>query len=276
MYLTDVRVARSHCRVQVEIEVVIVESLHGPEGVWVNGEHLSTGEARANVQIGDVIHIGNVQLRLELGEVMTESRWLACANPDEMLAFLRGRASLRKLRLFACACCRRIWERLPDACCRAAVDVMERRADEQVTPPEVQEAIAAVERVERAADGPARMAARAVATAWSTTEHSRSAAARAAAEPERERAWQAGLLREIFGNPFRPFPVPPSWPSTITALAAAFYEGEDCHYALADALMEAGYAELAEHFREAGHPKGCWALDAILVKEPSHEDDSAT
>jgi hypothetical protein len=34
---------------------------------------------------------------------------------------------------------------------------------------------------------------------------------------------------------------------------------------LHDALLDAGLAELAEHFAagEEGHPKGCWALDAL-------------
>jgi hypothetical protein len=44
---------------------------------------------------------------------VTEDAWLACANPEPMLAFLRGRASDRKFRLFACACCRRWWDAMP-------------------------------------------------------------------------------------------------------------------------------------------------------------------
>ena len=45
---------------------------------------------------------------------MTESDFNRCADPRAMLEFLRGtgRAGERKLRLFACACCRRVWHLL--------------------------------------------------------------------------------------------------------------------------------------------------------------------
>jgi hypothetical protein len=45
---------------------------------------------------------------------MTESEWEVCPEPRPMLEFLREKASERKLRLFACACCRRVWNLLSD------------------------------------------------------------------------------------------------------------------------------------------------------------------
>jgi len=84
-----------------------------------------------------------------------------------------------------------------------------------------------------------------------------------------ERQAQAELLRHIVGNPFRPYPAPDFWPSTVVELAQAVYDGTGDHRILSDALEEAGHRELAEHFRrEDWHPKGCWALDRILAKGP--------
>jgi hypothetical protein len=60
---------------------------------------------------------------------MTEAEWLACRDPAPMLAFLRGKISERRFRLFGCACCRLIWQLLPDDRLRRAVEVSERFAD---------------------------------------------------------------------------------------------------------------------------------------------------
>src|SRR5207248_9396586 len=70
---------------------------------------------------------------------MTEEEWFACAEPQEMFEFLSDSASDRKCWLFACACCRRIWDLL-DERCRKAVETGEQYADGQVTNPELMEA----------------------------------------------------------------------------------------------------------------------------------------
>lgn len=60
---------------------------------------------------------------------MTEAEWQSCDDPQRMLAFLEGGATTRQLRLFACACCRRIWRLISDPRSRVAVEVGEQFAD---------------------------------------------------------------------------------------------------------------------------------------------------
>lgn len=65
---------------------------------------------------------------------MTEAEWLACEKPLPMLEFLHDTASERKLRLFACACCRRVWPLLTDKRSRKAVEAAEQFADGCLSP----------------------------------------------------------------------------------------------------------------------------------------------
>jgi hypothetical protein len=81
------------------------------------------------------------------------------------------------------------------------------------------------------------------------------------------------LLRDIFGNPFRPVAFSPVWRTdTAVSLAKQMYESRDFSAMpiLADALQDAGCDsdELLNHCRGEGpHVRGCWAIDLVLGKE---------
>jgi hypothetical protein len=80
-----------------------------------------------------------IQTQQESGQIaeffMTESEWLTSESPQKMRAHMEkgGGVSERKLRLFACACCRRVERWFVDPCQHVAVDVLEKFADGLVT-----------------------------------------------------------------------------------------------------------------------------------------------
>jgi hypothetical protein len=223
---------------------------------------------------------------------MTETEWLACTDPQKMLDFLRGRASDRKLRLFAVACCRRVWHLLVDERSREAVEVAERFADGAVTDQELGDAksnawefsLHIVHEDERffdldqnaldAADAPAW------AAEWSVDYGSdyggcplRVVVATQRALGTAEGNTQADLVRCFFGNPFRPVAVDPTWLTPgVVELARTTYEDRAFDHlpVLADALEEAGCdnADILAHCRGPGpHARGCWVVDLLLGKE---------
>jgi hypothetical protein len=88
-----------------------------------------------------------------------------------------------------------------------------------------------------------------------------------------ERVSQTSLVHDIFGNPYRPVALEPSWLTwDVLALACGASEEEafDRMPILADALQDAGCdnADILDHCRGSGpHVRGCWVVDLVLGKE---------
>ena len=210
---------------------------------------------------------------------MTEAEWLSGSNPMTMLEWLDGSASDRKFRLYACADCRRIWPWLEgDADGQKAVEVAERFADGTASELELRSAHATPGLLGSYAYQ--TVAPDAASGAWATASSIADAVGYAVASAEVESATQdvkraqALLVRDIFGNPFRPVTFAPEWRTdTARALAARMYDARDFSAMpiLADALQDAGCdsADILDHCRapHATHVRGCWVVDLVLGKE---------
>jgi hypothetical protein len=203
---------------------------------------------------------------------MTEAEWLSAIDPTPMLEYLQRKASDRKLRLFACACTRAVWELLADERARRAVQMAERYADGLATEGELSAASA------EAWDAVDAYGSEANHAACTTVESYAFAAAQDAAGSASQdsdnvsaalRA-QCTLLRDIFGNPFRLVTIDSSWrtPQVVT-LAQAIYDGRAFRRMpeLAAVLRECGCndAAMLTHCEQpAEHVPGCWVVDLVL------------
>jgi hypothetical protein len=201
---------------------------------------------------------------------ITEMQWQRGGDAVRLLGGLPMTISPRKRRLFACACCRRIWDRLADERSRDAVELAERLADGRANPDEVRQsnnqAGAAASTLLNQGDLEAMAAAKACQDCLNGD--GLQAAHRASVSRYRrrrqERRAQCELLREIVGNPFQPLPARP-FPPEVMELARAIHEGDHALYPLlADALEELGEAAAADHCRGARHVRGCHVVDWVL------------
>jgi hypothetical protein len=215
---------------------------------------------------------------------VTEQEWLATINLPVMDVFVRQRlpkkARERKLRLFACACCRRFWDRLTDERSRRAVEAAERYADGLIGRKRLSDAAAAADAALRdvwsaAASGGPRVDDEPVRGARQVAGHPLGTAVwwALAVQGEEARA-RADLLRDLV-NPFQTVALDLAWltwnDDTVRKVAQGMYEASDLGQmpVLADALQEAGCenAVLLNHCREARpHARGCWAVDLLLGK----------
>jgi hypothetical protein len=237
-----------------------------------------------------------------------------------MVEFVDEKASDRKKRLFAVACCRRIWSMMTDHRSQMAIEVAERFADGLANRSEreaaIEVALAAREEdlkaarelfdevlgVNPQADLPDNHALAVALICVTDKEHRlateidkeyRKATRRPGRRFKGKTTWApntehipedgmdtSDLIRELFGNPFRPVTIDPTWQTpTVLALATAAYDNRILPAGtlelarvgvLSDALEEAGCdnADVLNHCRQHGeHVRGCWVLDLLLGKE---------
>jgi hypothetical protein len=215
-------------------------------------------------------------------------------RPRELLSW---RAAQRKLRLFACACVRRTKEfGGPDQL--HAIRISEQYADGLVDKAALGDAFVPVRKLPEPIPYDADMAlsvfgptdmvwearlidvllslgpeldVRAVATKAAEIVTECEGAEYLSRRGRDERSQQAHLLRDIFGNPFRPVPLDTSRLTAKTrSLAKAIYEeGRFTNLPLlARALKkDAGCAnrELRDHCQwPIRHVRGCWVVDLVL------------
>jgi hypothetical protein len=224
---------------------------------------------------------------------MEELEWLEGLNSASMLQFAGNRASSRQRRLFACALCRRIPKYLMrDRHCIAALETIERYADGSATVSEIGATTYMLDFLSQEVD---------LTEALSDLRQEAIEAVRRLCDVEHDgqqlhtdlfwgnQLWVMlgpvesdpvatrcrivnEVLREIFGNPFRPVTFDPDWrTSTAVALAKQMYDTRDFSTMpiLADALQEAGCdnADILDHCRGNGpHVRGCWVVDMVLGK----------
>ena len=203
---------------------------------------------------------------------MTEDDRLA-GRVRKMSRYARSKATMRRRRLLACGFCRIKWSQLPDDRLKQLIELIERYADGKSGGRTLVQAYELFGVVKE----------RAVANALDPDMLKALRAAQASNEDPPGIAFpqwqdsnlQVALLRDIFGNPFRPVALDPAWLSwhdgLLVSMAKRMYDSRDFadQPVLADALEEAGCQDqdILGHCRSGGeHVRGCWVLDRLLGK----------
>jgi hypothetical protein len=215
---------------------------------------------------------------------MDPETWESTRDLDGMLRDLRALTlPERKFHLAAVAFCRQVWSRFPDEICRESIEAVEQVADGLIERKrlarfrkplaELRDQYLRTNQVDRYHGAMAAyFASKFSATSLKDVAFS-AGLIQTKQGLERAREAQLRILRDIFGNPFRPVKFNPDWrTSTAVALAQQMYESRDfgAMPILADALQDAGCDcdDVLTHCRDAKgiHVRGCWVVDLVLGK----------
>jgi hypothetical protein len=214
---------------------------------------------------------------------MTEAEWLTATDPRQMLEFLKGKTSDRKMRLLAVACCRQVWHLLTDERNRTAVEMAEVYAEGGMTDEKLLKYHDEAYWLYESLQGNEQSAALAACdSAWCFLEKSLAPGSAFfatnncllhLAEISGLSPVCLNLLQDVFGNSFRPVAVDPSWlTSDVRTLAEGIYQDRafDRMPILADALQDAGCDndDVLNHCRQPGeHVRGCWVVDLLTGRK---------
>jgi hypothetical protein len=242
---------------------------------------------------------------------MTEAEWLAATDPAMLTKHMRGKASDRKFRLFAVACCRLNADPDSTDLFRHGLELIERFADGAATDRELESVwrdaiLFDTDERRQLAEGPASPEASRI-----SLDRRQAYLISAAAKPpdglishlgtktggikgsfiggipypewQFSAVWtvrvgldeseSVALLRDLFGDPFRPFTPEPRWlTADVRGLAHSIYDDRafDRLPILADALLDAGCdnEDILSHCRSPGpHVRGCWVVDLLTGRE---------
>jgi hypothetical protein len=214
---------------------------------------------------------------------VTENQWLMCKTAAGLLDCELLRPGPRRLRLLVCGSLRQadVWSGLAPSG-RHAVEVAEAFADGAATVRELRAAYRRSLGRWSYTGGTEAWTAGVLANdvCWQDHTLRRSGLSTLRGRLAGKKSlFSAGVVRDVFGNPYRPVAVQPAWLSAaVTSLPQAAYDERDMPtgelqrdrlLVLADALEECGCteAELLGHLRGPGpHVRGCWALDLVLGK----------
>lgn len=218
-------------------------------------------------------------------DAVTEAEWLAGDDPLEMFSQVVRpmRSSRRRLDLLCLACVRLVWHLLDHPALRAPFEWLGAHPGERVRPPgghmrDLFPGPAGVlyEWRYRHDLGLNTFAVHIAHDLWADFYEY------AFDNLGRRSGYDLGVLRddpgvflpavmpEVYGNPFRPVVLDPSWRTeAVAGLAAGIHADRSFERlpVLADALEAAGCgdADLLAHCRgDVPHVRGCWALDLVL------------
>jgi hypothetical protein len=222
-------------------------------------------------------------------DAVTEAEWLACDDPEEMFFQVVDplKTSHRRLDLFCSACVRLVWHLLDHPALKLPFEWLEMHPGERGRPPRGCH-------LRDHFQGPARVlyewryrydmglntfAIHIAHDLWADFYEyafenlGKESTYDLSVLREDPSIFLPAVMREVFGNPFRPVVFDPNWSATTgSALARQMYDSRSFSAMpiLADALENAGCdnPDILAHCRRSGpHVRGCWVIELVLGKE---------